>query len=135
MNATLEQVSKWADWGWTQHDAAQALDLTYEKFRAWLRMQEGFTWPKGRTIGQQRYHASKQPKGNPARGKALNAASVAARPHYTVRGVTGTVRQLAAHFQVVSYAAVLKRMHNGQSVEDALLKPAHKGRRDQLLGY
>lgn len=130
---TVDQIKEWAYAGWNQEDVAQALGLSKEKLRDFLRLHPEFTWPKGRTIAQMRYHAEKHPKGSFEQGRRLNAARLAKMPKYTVNGVTGTLRALALHFGVVSYDTVLKRRHKGHSVEDALLKPAHKGRCDQLM--
>lgn len=130
---TLEQIEEWAKKGWNQEDVAQALGIKKEKLRAFLRMYPDFSWPKGRTIAQQRYHAEKHPKGSFEQGRKLNAARIAKLPKYTVRGVTGTLRSLARHFAVVNYETARKRFNRGASIEQAILTPAHKGRSDQLL--
>lgn len=68
------------------------------------------------------------------RGLTLENAIKYAQEHrgpkqYTVKGITGTVKQLCAHFGVVSDSCVNYRISHGMSVEDAILTPKQKGGR------
>lgn len=127
---TEAQIKEWAENGWTRGDVAQALGLTLTKLYYYQKMI-GYKWPRGRSIGQKRYMASRQQKGNPAQGKLMHAAYHALLPRYTVNGVTGTVRELAMAMGVVRYGSVNERIQKGMSIEDALFTPRQdkRGRR------
>lgn len=123
---TLQQIKFWAECGWTQADCAQALDLSYEKFRTWLRLQPGFSWPKIRTIGQR---SAVRDHGTEACLKQLanmRQSRVDALPRYTVRGVTGTYQELAREFAEVSPVTVWRRLSRGWGIERALFTPCQK---------
>lgn len=119
------QIKRWAGQGWNQRDVAQALGLTYSKFRSLLRMHPEFKWPRGQTIAQRRYQAEKHPKGSTEQAALMRAAQRAKLPKYTVRGVTGTLHELAHHFKVVSFNTSHRRVRLGFSVEQALLAPGY----------
>lgn len=123
---TEAQIKEWAEKGWTRADVAQAIGLSLTKLYYYQKMI-GYKWPKGRSIGQRQYQRDRKPRGNPERAAAMQAASVAARPHYTVNGVYGTLHHLAAEIGAVAYANVRRRISLGMSVEDALLTPAQPG--------
>jgi hypothetical protein len=123
---TEAQIKEWAEAGWTRADVAQALGLSLTKLY-YYQQSIGFKWPKGRSIGQRQYQRDRKPRGNPERAAAMQAASVAARPHYTVNGVHGTLHSLAKTIGVVAYENVRRRVRLGMSVEDALLTPAQPG--------
>lgn len=128
---TLQQVKHWAECGWTQADCAQALGLSYEKFREWLRLQSDFTWPKGRTIGQRSAVCF---VGSPAQMGHLadmRQARANALPHYTVQGVTGTYVELAERFSSVSPISVWRRLQRGWDIERALFTPSQKSPADR----
>lgn len=62
------------------------------------------------------------------RGLTLENAIKYAQEHrgpkqYTVKGITGTVKQLCAHFGIVSDPCANYRISHGMSVEDAILTP------------
>jgi hypothetical protein len=127
---TEQQIKEWAEAGWTRADVAQALGLPLSKFGHYQN-SIGFKWPQGRSIGQRRYLASRQQKGNPEQGKLMHEAYHALLPRYTVNGVTGTIRELAMAMGVVRYASVYERVRKGMSIEDALFTPRQdkRGRR------
>lgn len=121
-----QRIKEWAEAGWTRADVAQALGLTLKKLWFYQKMI-GFKWPQGRSIAQRQYQRDRKPKGNPERAAAMQAASVAAKPHYTVKGVYGTINYLAEAVGVVTATTVRRRISAGMSVEDALLTPGQPG--------
>lgn len=123
---TEAQIKEWAENGWTRGDVAQALGLSLTKLY-YYQNTIGFKWPKGRSIGQRQYQRDRKPRGNPERAAAMQAASVAAKPHYTVKGVYGTINYLAEAVGVVTATTVRRRISAGMSVENALLTPAQPG--------
>lgn len=119
----LEQISAWAMAGWNQTDCAQALGISRYKLQLLLLQHPEFKWPKARSIAHKARAKSWKPIGNPQNVHHLNRGRKAALPRYTVKGVTGTRRELIERFAVVLTHTVDVRIARGWSLEAALFTP------------
>lgn len=120
---TLAQIKDWAELGWNQGDVSQALGLTRYKLQLFIR-EHGYRWPKCKSIAFRERAKRWKPIGDPENVTRLNEARQSSLERYTVRGVTGTRRELIDQFAVVPAHTVDVRITRGWTMEDALFTPA-----------
>lgn len=113
--------------GLSRTATAAVLGMRFPKFLAVLDAMEPLQWPApGQSLDERRSREAMHGNCHPSHARNLKKAMAAVRAGHlkTVRGVTGTLPELVAHFGVaVSVSTVQRRLRLGQSLETALFTP------------
>lgn len=116
--------------GMSRVETRRMLGYTEYKMRLILEAIPDVPWPaRGTSLGNQRGNESKRGICLPhfARAREIRRQ----RFTHTVRGVTGSIPELAKHFGIVSYNCARARIRNeGMTVEQALTTPPRPSARD-----
>ncbi len=102
--------------GWTEYQFKMILDALPD-----------VVWPaRGCSLGAKLAAAAR--RDIPEQNLAMARAALRQRAMRTVRGVTGTIEELAKHFGVISPRAARARISSGMDLESALTTAAQNGR-------
>lgn len=113
-----QQIREMAASGKTKAQVARAIGVTGIKLNLLCEFIEGVNWKAKTSAGNVRGQENKGKwDSNLVKARAAKKASLTR----TLRGVTGTLVELCAHFETaVTYSTVQRRLHTGQSLEEAM---------------
>ena len=116
-----QEIRRMAASGFSKAEMARTLSVSREKLNTICSAIPKLKW-KGSIKEHKRRSVEVFPKLRANLVKARAARNVGLTQ--TVRGVSGTVKDLWAHFNVsISYSSVIRRVDEGMSLEDALFTP------------
>lgn len=124
MCATEDFIRASAARGLSRTATAAALGVSFRAFLAMLDVLPDIEWPaRHKSLDRKLSNEARRGVCSAAQRRNLAAAAAAlkARHAYTVRGVTGTIPELVAHFKVPAAASTVRqRKRRGLSIEAAL---------------
>lgn len=134
-----EAVKVCARAGMSRQHTANHLGMVHSMFRAMLEDLGPIEWAE---YGNTALVIERMQKRRGMSTPALRAAADIARAarsrkyHRTLRGVTGSIEELIAHFKPpMSERAIRQRLKRGADLETAFFAPAYEGRTRKCVKY
>lgn len=123
----LQFIRRCAEQGMSRTATAQAVGIPVPSFRRLLKHLPAFNWPgPGRSVDARRAYAARVGVTDPGLRRRAALARAANREKHlrTVRGVTGTLRELVAHFETpVGECTIRARLRKGWPLDLAMFRP------------
>lgn len=117
-----QQIRRLAASGCSKTEAARIIGVPYRKLPLMCEHIQDLVWkaPKPNGMGRRPEEALPRLEANLVKARAARKAALT----HTVRGFTGTVLDLCAHFKTpISYSTVNRRVAAGMDLEEAMFLP------------